>query len=311
MLSLLFPLLALGLVCAVQTDLQLLFNPGPSFKCLTFGERSPQLGTSFSYTDDSQCSLVSGFNIANAPTFNYNWIKGTLNPGDGPVLGGGGSPITISLVNEAQNVGQCGTLQETQVGYDFPGSAIRKIEPSDVEYDLASYDQWIVSYDAFLHVPSLPDSQALGCGGFNRKYLETDFIYYWTRCAGCPRVKNLISVIHYNPIHTNAALGPFEDSEGYRIQINGPPSLVAGQTTHVALDFKAILQKYSTELCHKGGIPVSPNLYSLQIVSSNVNTSSTIDISNVSLILRNNPDPGTTFPVPDYPSGTTPSYCPA
>ncbi|KAJ7041357.1 hypothetical protein C8F04DRAFT_1302187 [Mycena alexandri] len=303
--------LALSLAGATPTDFQLLFNPGPSFKCLTFRESSPQLGTSFPYTDDSQCGMISGFTVANAPTFNYNWIKGTLNPSDGPVGGGGGSPFTITLLNDAQNVGQCGTLQEVQVGYDFPGSAIRKMEPSDVQYDLSLYDQWIVSYDVFIHVPTLPDVEAQGCQGFNRKYLETDFIYYWTPCSGCAPVKNVISVIHYNPIHTNAALGPFQEDGGYRIQINGPPSLVPGQMTHVALDFKAILQKYSTELCHNGGIPTLPNLYSLQIVSSNVNTSSTIDISNVSLILRNNPDPGTAYPVPDYPAGTTPNYCSA
>ncbi|KAJ7119429.1 hypothetical protein C8R44DRAFT_921563 [Mycena epipterygia] len=303
--------LALSLVGATPTDFQILFDPGPSFKCLTFTERSPQLGTSFSYTDDSECSSISGFTVANAPSFNYNWIKGTLDPSDGPVGGGGGSPITLTLLNDAQGVGQCGTLQEVQVGYDFPGSAIRKMEPSDVQYDLSQYDQWIVSYDAFLHVPSLPDSEALGCQGFNRKYLETDFIYFWSPCSGCTPVKNLISIIHYNPIHTNAALGPFMEDGGFRIQINGPPSLVAGQTTHVALDFKAILQEYSTELCHGGGVPTPLNLYALEIVSSNVNTSSTIDISNVSLILRNNPDPGTTFPLPDFPAGTTPSYCPA
>ncbi|KAJ7270325.1 hypothetical protein C8J57DRAFT_1321611 [Mycena rebaudengoi] len=303
--------LAFSVVGAAPTDFQLLFNPGPGFKCLTFTERSPQLGASFTYTDDSECGLISGFTVANAPTFNYNWIKGQLDPSDGPVGGGGGVPIGLTLLNDAQGVGECGTLQEVQVGYDFPGSAIRKMEPSDVQYDLSLYDQWIVSYDAFLHVPSLPDAEAQGCGGFNRKYLETDFIYFWTPCAGCSAVKNLISVIHYNPIHTNAALGPFAEDGGFRIQINGPPSLVPGQTTHVALDFKAILQKYSTELCHRGAVPTLPNLYSLQIVSSNVNTSSTIDISNVSLILRNNPDFGTTYPVPDFPAGTTPSYCPA
>ncbi|KAF8206752.1 hypothetical protein K438DRAFT_1931351 [Mycena galopus ATCC 62051] len=291
--------LALSLAGATPTDFQLLFNSGPNFKCLNFTESSPQLGTSFPYTDYSECGMISGF--AHAPTFDYNWIKGMLNPSDGPVGGGGGSPITITLLNDAQDVGQCSTLQEVQVGYDYPGYAIRKMA-NDAEYDLSLYDQWIVSYDVSIHVPSLPDAEAQGCQGFNRKYLETDFIYYWTPCSGCDRVKNVISVIHYNPIHTNAALGPFQE-DGYRIQINGPPSLVPGQMAHVALDMKAILQKYSTELCHNGGIPMLPNLYSLQIVSSNVNTSSIIDISNVSLILRNNPDPGTIYPVPDYPAG--------
>lgn len=299
-------------VLATPTDLQLLYNPGPSYKCYNFTEISLTGPALPPYLDVSECSLLTN---NGAGALNYNWYTtGTASSTDGQITSGGdGTPFTLTLLNDAQGVGQCSELEEVQVGYDFPGVAILKdAENNFDQYNLALYDQWIVSYDAFVHTPTLPSSEAQGCGGYNRKYLTTDFIYYWSSCVGstCTQYKNLISIIHYNPILTMAALGPFSDPDGFRIQLNGGPSLIEGQTVTVELDFKAIMEKYSTDLCQGPSIPSTISLYALEIVSSNVNTSSVVDISNVSLILRNNPDSGTSYPLPDAPSVGAQSYCP-
>jgi hypothetical protein len=172
----------------------------------------------------------------------------------------------VTLITDAQGLGDCGTLYETNLSYAYPGFALRKL-PDDGQINLADYEQWVVEYDVTVRTG---DPNTPGCvdnnGKWQRKYVTTDFIYYWTQCDDsnlCEGFKNVISIIHYNPIETDAAQGPYEEG-GFRLQVDGPPTLTEGVQTHVALDFKNILLTYSSELCHGGVMPGSVNPYALQ-----------------------------------------------
>ena len=300
---LILPIFIANFSRAQSTNTSLFFDPGPRHLCYTFSNNtSDNPPTS---EDFSQCSSTG---TPHPPAWSFSWFRAGQEF-DGFTCGGNGEPITVTMINNAQDAGDC-DLHETTLSYDYPGFAIQKLVPSGNQYNLALYDQWVIEYDVTIQPDNTDCPDCPGCDGYNRKYLTTDFIYYWSECDSCTSIKNLISIIHYNPIHTMAALGPYEEADGYRLQINGPPTITEGTTGHVALDFKEILLKYSSELCHGGVVPNQVDLYSVQIVSSNVNTSSTIDVENVQLSLLNNTEDPTVHPTPSYPAGSTPTYCP-
>jgi hypothetical protein len=60
--------------------------------------------------------------------------------------------------------------------------------------------------------------------------------------SSCPWNKGVISIIHYNPIHTGAHNGSFSlGADDFRIQIDGPPILIPGTWGRVSLDFVSLI----------------------------------------------------------------------
>jgi hypothetical protein len=49
----------------------------------------------------------------------------------------------VTLITDAQGLGDCGTLYETNMSYTYPGFALRKL-PDDGQINLADYEQWVV-----------------------------------------------------------------------------------------------------------------------------------------------------------------------
>ena len=305
-LTMLFAMFSITTSWAEQQGSKILYDPGPNHLCYSYTDLTKTDHSSV-YSDFSHCQAIG---VPAGPAWTFSWFNSDVSF-NGFDVGKNSQPTKVTLINNAEGYGNCDSAIEPSLQYNYPGFAIKKLnQDTGQQYDLSQFDQWIVEYDVTVHRDNTTCPNCPGCGGYNRKYLTTDFIYYWSQCDGCPAIKNLISIVHYNPIPTHARLGPYEEAGGYRIQINGPPTLVEGQKSHVAIDFREILLRYSTELCHSGRMPYYPTLYSLQIVSSNVNTSSTIDIENVQLSLRKTPDTTKRYPMPTYPSGRTPGYCP-
>ncbi|MET9534930.1 MULTISPECIES: hypothetical protein [unclassified Streptomyces] len=188
-----------------------------------------------------------------------NWDEDRLRqyPGyDHQVAGAEGSPLTLTMQNNAKNVGNC-DLHEVAFSYEYVGSSLRR-DPSTHEPYNFSDGRLTASYDAY----------AKQTGGFTcdekRAILTTDLIYTVNGKT------NLISVVHYDPggfagAGKDGVLWSNGCSDGCRVTVAGPP-IEAGKTTHISDDFTALATKYASYL--GGAVPKSSQIQAVQVVNS-------------------------------------------
>jgi hypothetical protein len=119
----------IGLSNAQSTVLPLLFDPGPSHVCYQY-----RAETSSNYDPDPVQFLSECEELDDPGRIIPAWEVSSFNADAefSPVssTGGNGESFTVTLVNNAQGLGNCqdGTQSEPNLGYWTPGYTIRKID---------------------------------------------------------------------------------------------------------------------------------------------------------------------------------------
>ena len=305
---------------AQAQDTSILWDPGPRYRCYQvveehYGEpqgfqANPLKDTSecgpflVPAREDPNCTAFGAFIGPNRPTC-ATWKFSTVgwyyqktqngpsefrtSPGyDVGVTGGNGSPITARLVNKAYGLPDC-NLREVAFSYEYPSSSFIKHRPDGPEYSLDDAQQFLVSYEM-----SISGVRNFSCqqGERKRNLVTTDFIYTYADGSGVWK-KNVLSLVNFDPglaYRPDAAGIYWEQSsaEGCRLMVAGPQVPVGGTHT-VSVDFKDLVRRYSSKLCHAGGVPANARVLAVQIVNSNAGSDSTVDVKNIQAVFRNAP----------------------
>jgi hypothetical protein len=252
----------------------LLYDPGPAHRCWSVAHESYG-GTSDPDTSgcaaldtpertDSTCTwfpyegryghACPGWRFV---TRGWNGNDSGQRPGYNTSVHGRGSSLTLTMKNDAEDVGDC-DLYEVAFSYEYTGSSLRRNPTTHQPYDFSD-GRLKVSYDAYVD-----RSGEFGCAE-KRAILTTDLIYY------AHGKKNVISVIHYDPGHFAGSgrhgrvLWSNHCSDGCRIAVPGQP-VTPGKTTPVSVDFTALASAYSAYL--GGAVPKASRIEAVQVVNS-------------------------------------------
>ena len=253
-----------------STDTSLLFDPGPSHNCFSYDGPSNQQNT---VTDGCHDLHGTGHtDDESAPTWHVGQygldysLRGKYPGFDRTVSGNDGTPLTLEFTTNVRTKDDCGvTIHENGLNYDYPGYAIDKQYPSDTQYNLHDYDEIHVSYDVEIINATSPDA-GYKCP-YQRTYWLTDFIYYFndtcdeSNVADCSADgKRVFSIKLFDPRIPDRVDQPsdarFEhacpDMSFCSLMVNEAPRLKVEQQTHVELEFKGLIEKWSAALNHTG-----------------------------------------------------------
>ncbi|EJD41888.1 hypothetical protein AURDEDRAFT_126820 [Auricularia subglabra TFB-10046 SS5] len=288
-----------------------LFDPGPRYHCYSWdGGCSPTeritsgCGPFLTETRvDFDCqSFGATYNgQPTCPTWKFDpsggsWCSSYFRANSGPrydayASGGDGSPLTVTLVNNAKLFTSGCLLYEIALSYEYYTSSIIKTLPGNMRTTLDLAPHFFVEYDVLVYADPSATLASQSCA-HQRRFLTTDFIYWWpsspscTNQDSCPGKTNLLSINHFNPTGTPDANWNGTSSDGgCRHMAPGVQNIREGVLTHVSLDFKALIAQFAGDLCHPGGPPAGIVPQAVQIVSSNIASDMTVQIANVNAVL--------------------------
>lgn len=282
----------------------LIINQGPTNRCWSwYAEPSDYGSPPDKETNCYGSNMYGRFNLAT-----YGWHypdQYQKSPGySGSVTGANGSPLTISLTNNAKNTNCTGL--EINLSYDYPTAALYA-NVSDT--DLSQYDSVIIEYDIFIKSAitsqsecSCLDNGKSTCPSWWKSQFTTDILFY----QGPKRDFNVISVRHFDP--QNNGKSYFNAAGGHRYQYSDHQiQPVSGTRAHVRLDAKHLIASYSSQLCQGGSINGPIFLRSIQLVSIATGADMTVEIQNVKAnAFKYKPGSFTSSVVPP---GCTPTNC--
>ena len=296
---------------AIASDTSMLFDPGPSFYCWEYTNTADGGSPVNTTKTTSDCPHFAGTGHSGSSWFTdqYGWVADEQKqyPGyDVEVAGTSGTPLAVTLTNNARTRGDCGvTVFEVAFTYLYDGFSFTK-QPNGWEYNLNDYEEILVDYDIEI-VSTTPADSSYACK-YQRNYITTDFIYYYnTTChstaINCDaEYKRVFSLKHFDPTNNNIddpTDQKFQNacpSAGFcSLQVNEELRLSASPgTQHMSLEFKGLIEKWSAALNHSDGstsargVPATAKIYAIQLVSSNVENDSTVKIGNVTAVMRKN-----------------------
>ncbi|OAQ60135.1 3-oxo-5-alpha-steroid 4-dehydrogenase protein [Pochonia chlamydosporia 170] len=309
MLSLLVAVFALCKAIYAQTPTEtapLIINQGPTNRCWSWYAEPSDYGSP--PDKETNCygdNMYGRFNLAT-----YGWRYPNdyqKSPGyDGSVTGANGSPLTISLTNNAKNANCTGV--EINLSYDYPTAALYA-NVSDT--DLSQYDSVIIEYDAYVKSATISQSECsclengkASCPSWWKSQFTTDILFY----QGPNKDFNVISVRNFDP--QNNGNSYFNAAGGHRYQYSDHQiQPVSGTRAHVRLDAKHLIASYSSQLCQGGSTNGPIFLRSIQFVSIATGADMTVEIQNVKANAFKY-KPGT-FTSSAVPPGCTPTNCPS
>ncbi|MFS0895726.1 hypothetical protein [Microbacterium sp. 179-I 3D3 NHS] len=287
----------------------LLWDPGPRHRCWSVVEERPQ-GTPLTnlHAETSGCDEIDALAVqlgmdrhdTNAacwpagkawvgvqgqtcPAWRFNthgWLwgdSGGKTPGfDHWVEGADGSPLTLTLVNNAHNLGGTNPCRLTEVTatYEYLKAGLKR-HPKLSEG---------LVFTGNLKVPSAPSASS--CGE-DRKILTTDIM--WTSSATGADKVHLIQVVNFNPngwdIASNDPRVLWDNKcEGghCRISVADPSGYMSvGQDKQVSIDFTQLFETYKSYFAASGITAANSDVRAVQVVNSTVGANLTAQVRSM------------------------------
>lgn len=300
-------------IVSVQTiaeTLPIITNQGPNNRCWSwFAEPYPQSGAP---PDKEEIGCAGPGMKGRFTVGSFDWEYPSdynKSPGySGSVTGESGTPLTISLTNNAKGL-DCDRGPEMNLAFDYPNSGLGDI----ADVDFSTYDSIIIEYDIAIKsaTTDAADCNCLRngqpqCPDWWKSHFYTDLIFY----QGPQKDLNVISIRHFDPQNDPESSWSTPDPDhGYRYQFSDHQvSPTVGATAHVKVDAKALIAQYNSQLCQGPGITGPINFRAIQLVSKVTGADMTVDISNVKANAYKYVAGTftTTAPAP----GCTPKHCP-
>ena len=258
----------------------LIINQGPLNRC--YGWYGEPTSNGYPSTSEQNCAGSNMYGRFTLGTYGWKYPSEyqTSLGYEGSVIGTNGSPLNVSLTNNAKN-SDCSRALEVNLSFDYPGSALYSNVSTT---DLAAYDSIIIEYDVTITSATTSTANCVckangqsTCPSYWKSQLTTDILFYQ---GANPQNFNAISVRHFDP--QNYPTFTWSTSDGYRVQYTDHqiPS-TSPASAYVKLDVKHLIHKYSNQLCQGGGVRGPIYMRAIQLVSIATGADMTFNIANI------------------------------
>lgn len=290
--------------------LPLVINQGPTRRCFDWlAEGDPHPGAP--PERETHCAAGDSYGRFQLMTNGWGIKDYKKSPGyDASVIGSDGSPLTVSLANNAKGA-SCDIGPEVNMGYNYWDM----LDPRTKTEDLYEYDEIIIEYDIIIKTATaqkdcscLKGDGSQGCVEWWKTQFFLDLLFYQ---GNKPKQDFLVlSIRVFDPQNSpDNHWSTGGDDFGYRWQYtDNKVNTKEGARGHVRIDAKHLIMSSNAELCQES--TAGPlHFRSIQLVSKSTGGDLTVEISNFKANAFKYPT-GTFTPPSAKAPGCTPKNCP-